>query len=331
MLKITYGRKNDNIDVTNICLRNLMKQNIIKIPKEDENRVKYFTDPLPDMVKAVFVVIDDSPSIEVTRFKEAFIDLNLRKIFLYIIPNHIKMVYEMNVEERINKQLDKYHETLSLRYGTFSDELPEQKMAVRYLKGHEKVLELGANIGRNSLIISKILNNSNNLVAVETDPMVVDILRSNRHDNNVNFIIEKGAISKRKLIQEMDKWQTIVSDEVLPNYRRVKNISLQEIKKKNNIEFDTLVLDCEGSFYYILIDFPEILDGINLIIMENDYDTPEKKKYVDDKLTENNFYVDYSEPLYPFYGGEHSKFAHVQEKFYEVWKRDTTGISLKLG
>ena len=331
MLKITYGKKHVNVDVTNICLRQLTKHNIIKIPEEDENRVKYFTDPLPHIVKSVFIVIDDSPIIEVSRFKEAFVDLNLRKIFMYSIPDHVKMVYELNIEGTIKKHLEKYHQKLTLRHGTFSDELPEQKMTVRYLKGHEKVLELGANIGRNSLIIATILNNSNNLVAVETDPMVVDILCSNRDDNNVNFIIEKGAISKRKLIQELNKWQTIVSDEVLPNYRRVKNISLQEIKEKHNIEFDTLVLDCEGSFYYILMDFPEILDGINLIIMENDYDTPEKKKYVDDKLIENHFYVDYSEPLYPFYGGEHSKFEHVQKNFYEVWKRDITGSIFKIG
>jgi hypothetical protein len=35
--------------------------------------------------------------------------------------------------------------------------------------------------------------------------------------------------------------------------------------------FDTLVLDCEGAFYYILQDTPEILEGIKLLIMENDY------------------------------------------------------------
>ena len=31
-------------------------------------------------------------------------------------------------------------------------------------------------------------------------------------------------------------------------------------------KFDTLILDCEGAFYNILKDMPEILDNINLII-----------------------------------------------------------------
>ena len=41
-------------------------------------------------------------------------------------------------------------------------------MVVRYLKGNERVLEIGGNIGRNSLVISSILGkNSENLVVLE--------------------------------------------------------------------------------------------------------------------------------------------------------------------
>ena len=54
-------------------------------------------------------------------------------------------------------------------------------------------------------------------------------------------------------------------------------------------------MDCEGAFYYILMDMPEILDNINLIIMENDYYVLEQKKYIDNILTKNNFYVDYTQ------------------------------------
>ena len=71
--------------------------------------------------------------------------------------------------------------------------------------------------------------------------------------------------------------------------------TLEELKTKYNIKFDTLVLDCEGAFYYILMDMPEILDNINLIIMENDCNVLEQKKYIDNILTKKNFYVDYTE------------------------------------
>jgi hypothetical protein len=58
---------------------------------------------------------------------------------------------------------------------------------------------------------------------------------------------------------------------------------------------------------------PEILDNINLIIMENDYfDDISHKIYIDQILSDNNFYVDYSQG-----GGG----GPCRDFFYQVWKR----------
>jgi hypothetical protein len=70
------------------------------------------------------------------------------------------------------------------------------------------------------------------------------------------------------------------------------------------------VLDCEGAFYYILMDMPEILNNIKIIIMENDYWDISQKNYIDDILIKNNFYVDYQEC-----GG----WGPCFNKFFEVW------------
>jgi hypothetical protein len=85
--------------------------------------------------------------------------------------------------------------------------------------------------------------------------------------------------------------------------------------EKYNINFDTLVLDCEGAFYYILMDMPEILNNIKLILVENDYLDVNHKKYVDKVLIDNNFTRIYKEScncwgdeLYP-------------DNFYEVWAK----------
>ncbi|NDB84401.1 MAG: hypothetical protein EB127_17110, partial [Alphaproteobacteria bacterium] len=78
------------------------------------------------------------------------------------------------------------------------------------------------------------------------------------------------------------------------------------------IEFDTLVLDCEGAFYYILMDMPEILTNIKTIIMENDYHDITHKNYIDTVLKENNFYLDYQEA-----GG----WGCCRDNFFEVWKK----------
>lgn len=81
--------------------------------------------------------------------------------------------------------------------------------------------------------------------------------------------------------------------------------------KKYKKDFDTLVLDCEGAFYYILQDAPEMLSNIKLIIVENDYCDANKKQYVDNFLKEHNFSV--------VYAAEHP-WAKDDKNFYEVWK-----------
>ena len=92
---------------------------------------------------------------------------------------------------------------------------------------------------------------------------------------NFNFKCENSALSKRKLIQR--GWETIPSDIIIDGFKEVKIIDFYKLQEKYNIEFDTLVLDCEGAFYYILIDEPTILNNIKCIIVENDYTNVEHK------------------------------------------------------
>ena len=56
--------------------------------------------------------------------------------------------------------LKELQDSLILKYGTFEQEYVEQTMAYTFIEKTNIVLELGSNIGRNSLIISKLLNNS---------------------------------------------------------------------------------------------------------------------------------------------------------------------------
>jgi FkbM family methyltransferase len=81
------------------------------------------------------------------------------------------------------------------------EEFPEQKMAVKYLKGDEKVLEIGGNIGRNSCVIGRILNHSD-FVTLECDSTIAKQLIENRDLNGLTFHVEIAALSKRPLIQK---------------------------------------------------------------------------------------------------------------------------------
>ena len=222
------------------------------------------------------------------------------------------VITTVNAEEykRGVEKLNSIHSKLVIRHGSFSDEFPEQLMAVRYLRGHEKVLEIGGNIGRNSLVIASLLEEEGNLVTLESDEEISRQLAENKSSNNMNFHIESSALSKGRLIQKA--WDTKPSEMLEPGYKWVNTITLDELKSKYNIQFDTLVLDCEGAFYYILKDMPDILDNINLIIMENDYKVIEQKQYIDTILRGKGFYVDYREP-----GG----WGPCYDRFFEVWKK----------
>ena len=293
-MKIYYGVTNNSIDVTNICLEKLTRNNVITIPYGDFNRANYFTDPLIGVLK--IIIIENSGVI--TEYDDFY------TIKINIINNTINTTNEND----INSRLTNIHSKLKLNYGSFNDEFPEQKMVARYLTGTEKVLEIGGNIGRNSLVIASILENNNNMVTLESDVNISNQLKENRDLNNFNFHIECSALSNRKLIQR--GWDTIPSDILVEGYTWVNTITLDNLKTKYNIVFDTLVLDCEGAFYYILMDMPEILNNINLIIMENDYWDISHKNYIDEILLQNNFINDYTEC-----GG----WGPCYNKFYEVW------------
>jgi FkbM family methyltransferase len=293
-MKIFYGIINNSIDITNICIEKLKKNNIITIPCGDFNRAQSFTDPLIGIKKKIFINNNNIISEY---------DDNIQ-IKINTLDNSIETINNKDIDDKLINIQSK----LKINYGNFLQELPEQKMVVRYLTGNEKILEIGGNIGRNSLIIASILNNNNNFVTLESDKNIANQLIHNRDLNNLKFHIENSALSNRKLIQK--GWDTIPSDILQEGYNWVDTITLENLKTKYNIEFDTLVLDCEGAFYYILIDMPEILNNINLIIMENDYYDISKKNYIDDILTKNNFNRNYVEC-----GG----WGPCYNNFFEVW------------
>ena len=294
-IKILYGIKDNKKDVTEICLTKLTNNNIITIPKGDNNRARFFSDHLVGKVKTIYIVIDDR-EFEYDHLQTIKVNLNNSTI-------------HVSDEKDFNNKLSIIHSKLQLKYGTFKDELPEQKMAVRYLSGNEKVLEIGGNIGRNSLVIASIVNNDT-FVTLESDIRISKQLAENRDINKFTFHIENSALSKRKLIQK--GWETKPSDVLQNGHVWVNTINLDDLKSKYKIDFDTLILDCEGAFYYILMDMPEIVDGIKLIIMENDYNNIAHKNYVDSVLKEYKFYNEYKEA-----GG----WGCCYNNFFEVWKK----------
>jgi FkbM family methyltransferase len=314
-MKFLYGANNTFIDITPIVLSKCIKSDVAYLPTNDSVRASFFTDPLLNVLKVIKIVKDDTEII-IDHETRAFIDMSTQEIYMEQIPDYIRYLYPQEYLDQsykyLKKTLQQIHQRVQLKHGSLHDELPEQYMAVRYLTGNEKVLEIGANVGRNTVVIQSILNTKNNtqFVTLECDPKSGALLKENRDLNRMSFQIENSALSKRKLIQK--GWDTIVSDVVLDGYFAVQTITWEELRNKYNIEFDTLVLDCEGAFYYILQDMPEMLQNINMILMENDYYDITHKEYVDSILKQNHFTCVYQEA-----GG----WGVCYSRFFETWKK----------
>ncbi len=296
-MEFFYGVKYNLLRVTDLYTDKIQKNIKIVIPASETERSSLFGDPIYGTVKKMYITNKSGNLVE---FDDTC-EITIENGDIYVNSSYI-----------IHNKLLDIQSKILIHHGTFDEEFPEQKMLLKYLTGNEKILEIGGNIGRVSLIASYILNDSNNIVTLETDIENCKKLEENREINKFHFKIEPSALSKRKLIQK--GWNTIPSDTLLDGYKWVNTITLNELREKYNINFDTLILDCEGAFYYILMDMPEILDNINLIIMENDYSDISHKKYVDSVLIKNNFYIDYSEM-----GGG----GVCITDFYEVWKKKT--------
>lgn len=298
-MKIFYGSLDNKIDISVAVYSKCMKETVIFIPGTEKEKITLFGYG-PSKDNSIIV-----NNIEYNNLP-LFIDTATNKTYTSNIPDYILIAYNINVHKY---KLGYLHNKLKLNYGLFKDEYPEQLMSITYLTGTEKVLEIGGNIGRNSLIIGSIVNNKN-FVSLETHSEIYKQLQQNRDSNRMTFNIENSALSKRKLIQK--GWETIPCDTLLDGYINVNTIIFSELKQKYDIDFDTLILDCEGAFYYILMDMPEILDNIQLIIMENDYNDLDHKLYIDSILTKD-FHIEHSE------GGG---WGPCSGNFYEVWKRN---------
>jgi FkbM family methyltransferase len=310
-----YGIDNNHTDITPIVAQKCIletKQHAF-IPAGGQNLTALFGDPCPGQIKYIYIY--DLVRKTISKCNET------REVHINIVNNMIQFVPSTKIFDGIFSdtyhKLFKMQKEINLLFGEWDEELPETLMTTHWLKGNEKVLEIGGNIGRNSLIIGKLLQDSRNLVTMECSQRFADQLEINRNLNNLHFNIEKSALSKRKLIQTYWTVSESLSENIPNGYERVQTITLPEFRAKYPIEFDTLILDCEGAFYTIVLDYPEILDNIKLVIVENDYIKLHEKQYVDKMLTERGLKCVYSDS-----GGWLHDHPCVNN-FYEVWSIPT--------
>jgi len=208
---------------------------------------------------------------------------------LFIFHN----LYTINIE-KFNNKGEFYTET-STKINTQDEEFIEQQQAEKYITPDLTVLELGARYGTVSYVINNKLADKSKQVSVEPDTVVWNALEENMKRNNINVNILKGVISNKPVTlvgngYGLSTQHVEISD--IPTY------TLDDIEEKYNLEFDTLVADCEGCLESFFNENPKMYKQLQLIIMEEDnldkcnYDAIKTQLYNNNfKLIENDLNV----------------------------------------
>ncbi len=187
-------------------------------------------------------------------------------------------------------------------------ESEEQRLANKYVKSDDIVLELGARYGTVSYAINSKLENKKNHVCVEPDERVWKALDDNKTRNNCDYNIVKGFVSRKKLdlVNKDVCFNGYGATAVENNNTSIESFTLEEIINKYGLDshFTTLVADCEGFLEQFLDENPNLYNDLKTVIFEADY--PEKCNY---EKIRNNLK---NRGFYPVVNG----FQNVYMKYY---------------
>jgi len=213
--------------------------------------------------------------------------VNISKPFVKKIDNlSFGNVFGSKKLEELYIQLSKYNNSdMNLRINI---ERPEQELIAKYLPYDCCVLELGGESGTTSLLINKIIKDPSKHVIIEPSSNSIPKLYKTANIYDAKYKIVHGFIGLNRDIHK----------KLWPECEVSKMYDLDSINKLVNSKFDVLVVDCEGAFYNILNEFPDILDNIKLIIIEND-GPQENVKHIRNKLKNNKFNLIHSQ-THPF-------------------------------
>jgi FkbM family methyltransferase len=317
-VQVLYGKGDTYVDVTRRVAMKCYANGKITLPEQDDIRANILGDPMYGTVKEVIVIEGEKKTV----FSAGTcVNYPCTSFIKYSEPNPKGW---KNKNLPIDDRIKFIHNELDITGGNIADEYPEQRLVAEFISSSSKVLELGSNIGRNTLMISSHLDDETQLVTLECSSSSVRILKTNRDLNKFKFKIEPSALSARKLY--LSGWKSYI-EETRPSHAvEVSTITWEKLQSKYSIEFDTLVADCEGALYYILRDTPELLNNIKVIIVENDYfilndagiiesyNFPHKA-YVESIYRKNDF------RLIKQVAGGFGPFYY--DFFYEVWVKNS--------
>jgi len=101
-IKIKYGIRENNVDVTNVVYKNYNNNTVIFIPDGDGYRSNILGDPLHGIIKSIFIHDNIDNIKEISHNQQACIDLTTNKLYIGEIPEIFKMDFSRIEYENIH-------------------------------------------------------------------------------------------------------------------------------------------------------------------------------------------------------------------------------------
>jgi FkbM family methyltransferase len=322
-MEIRYGRGNRWL----ICTSSFIQSDDTFFIPAGENRRHGLVgvDPIPGVLKQIQILIPDKGTYLLSPTGSATIKITENEIGMQVHdPIRTNLVKHFGSD--ILSELDSIRSRMKLLPADSEiEELPEQALALMNISPDANVLEIGGNVGRNTAIIGSILSKGHgSAIVLETIHAAAAKNREMCTSNGLKCDVVTAALSSERLVQK--GWVTIPESALAEcddqiGWNTVPTLSLDDLKARGGIAFDTLVLDCEGAFCNILKSYPEILDGITTILIENDFRVEEDAVWTHQTLEDAGFEVHKSVPLTDVVESGVPAGLCMAERFFEVLKR----------
>ena len=170
-------------------------------------------------------------------------------------------------------------------------ELPTAAMVRRWVTPAAAVLEVGARFGQTTCEIATAQNNSGRLVAIEPDAEVWADLTRNLEGHNCRAHVLQGVVatSAPGLVTHGYATRTVpVEGARAGGGRAVAAVAWEALEQELGIQFDTVLVDCEGCITAFLADWEGRLPQLRLVLIEADMP-------VDDACTTQQHCVNYGD------------------------------------
>ena len=149
-------------------------------------------------------------------------------------------------------------------------EIFEQYLIYKWIKPKDVVLEIGGRYGVVSCSINSILENKKNHVVVEPDDSILNALKKNKKNFQAEFKICKNPISNFPLYFTKKGFASNVNKHKNADSQLIKTITFKQFINKYKLNFNVLVLDCEGCMFNLFEENPDLYKILKLIIFEKD-------------------------------------------------------------